>query len=59
MCRAATRLLVLSVVLVLWPGKNSAKEYILTVGNEQLRVVAQVKGMRILALGWYLHDTAN
>ena len=36
-----TRLVALSVLLALWPGKSPAKEYVLTVGNEQLRFVPQ------------------
>jgi hypothetical protein len=35
------RFVALSLLLVLWPGKSPAKEYVLTVGSEQLRFVPQ------------------
>ena len=35
--------LVLLVVLVLWPAQSLAKEYVLTIGNEQLRFVPQAE----------------
>jgi subtilisin family serine protease len=35
--------LVLLTVLVLWPAQSPAKEYVLTVGNEQLRFVPQAE----------------
>jgi len=35
------RFVALAVLLVLWPGKSPAKEYVLTVGSEQLRFVPQ------------------
>jgi hypothetical protein len=35
------RFVVLSVLLVLWPAESPAKDYVLTVGNEQLRFVTQ------------------
>jgi len=35
------RFVALSVLLVLWPGKSPAKDYVLTVGNEQLLFVPQ------------------
>jgi subtilisin family serine protease len=37
------RFVALSVLLALWPAKSPAKDYVLTVGNEQLRFVPQGK----------------
>ena len=36
-----TRFVAVSLLLVLWPGKSPAKEYVLTVGSEELRFVPQ------------------
>jgi len=38
-----SKITLLLVVLVLWPAQSPAKEYVLTVGNEQLRFVPQAE----------------
>ena len=40
-CFNDSKITLLLVVLVLWPAQSPAKEYVLTVGNEQLRFVPQ------------------
>jgi hypothetical protein len=37
------KITLLLVVLVLWPAQSPAKEYVLTVGSEQLRFVTQAE----------------
>jgi len=38
-----SKISLLLVALVLWPAQSLAKEYVLTVGNEQLRFVPQAE----------------
>ena len=38
-----SKISLLLVVLVLWPAQSPAKEYVLTVGNEQLRFIPQAE----------------